>query len=323
MKLKKLFLFLVCFALQSVSQETDTLPLVPSPETFLLKGYVEGTDSVFNITNSDYLNISLECSQKLKVSIHSIPQTIYIKIDSTYNDTAANLTIKGLSPNTIYYLYNVHGKLFSITTDESGSFSFQQDLRSLGMVWIQPRPSTLYLKTAANQITGWFDDQGTQITDNSVAWNPISRAASINTSINQTIYIQLDNVTLEGNNFSLTGIQRSGNGININTKNVTVRNLTISNFSTGAFITGDSITIESCYFKNISTGIHSNSGNGNVYRNNIFQGLDLGLSIDNASDIVDENQFIGQTAYPYGIMVSSSGKPVDIKTTRFKVLVME
>lgn len=82
--------------LLSFAQE---LPLEPP-----MPGMVKGTGAHFEITDSQYLNVSLQSTEEITVSLESIPKIISINI-GPLAATSTTLTLSGIEPNTSYYKY--------------------------------------------------------------------------------------------------------------------------------------------------------------------------------------------------------------------------
>ncbi|MHC4745107.1 MAG: hypothetical protein ACYS8Z_24590, partial [Planctomycetota bacterium] len=108
-------------------------------------GTVEGTGTSFEITDSNYLNITLESSELLNLMMESVPRMIVIHIDAAEEATSTEITLGGFEPETTYYKYeDSHQNEVNFNTDEDGSYSFTQDLTEPHLVFIQPQPSTRY-----------------------------------------------------------------------------------------------------------------------------------------------------------------------------------
>lgn len=109
-------------------------------------GVVEGTGMHFAVTDSEYLNITLDSSKDIQTRIESAPEMIVLEIKASDTDTSSLLTLSGLSPDTTYHKYqdNYHNYA-PFTTDKNGAFSFEQDLSQNHILFIQPRKSTKYI----------------------------------------------------------------------------------------------------------------------------------------------------------------------------------
>ena len=125
------------------------------PEEFLhLSGIVEGTGTHFEIADSEYLNLILDSSESVTVRIESIPEIITINIESDSPASAAEITISGFEPETTYHKYEDDFHNHEVfTTDSDGKYKYRQILKQPYIVFIQPRPSTIFLDN-----DGWHPD---------------------------------------------------------------------------------------------------------------------------------------------------------------------
>lgn len=195
---------------------------IPGLELPQLPGTVEGTGTHFTVTDSSYLNLTLDSIESIKLRMESAPEMVTMFIESTSSTTLTQITLTGFSPNTTYYKYedNYHN-LTAFTTDASGSYSYTQDLSQLHLVFIQPRASTKFIKD---------DATGGDCASIGI-WNQLTKTCTLTQNINQTIQIDNNGVTLDGNNYKIASTAASGSGIYVSGKNsVTLKNLTIDNF---------------------------------------------------------------------------------------------
>ena len=117
-----------------------------------LPGTVEGVGSHFVITNSSYLNVTLDSSEMINLRMESVPEMVTLFIESSSSAIATQVIFTGFNPNTTYYKYedNYHN-LTAFIADSSGYYSYTQDLSQPHLVFIQPRTSTKFIK---DDITG-------------------------------------------------------------------------------------------------------------------------------------------------------------------------
>ena len=197
-----------------------------------MPGVAAGEDSHFQITDSDYLNITLDSSEIIRLRIESVPNVITMRLEPvSASATSTQITMTGLAPDTAYFKYedNYHN-LTPITSDENGSFSYAQDLSRPHLVFIQPKKSTKFI---SNDATG--GDCATIGT-----WDPVTLTCTLTTDLAETVEIDSDSVTLDGGGHGTKGSD-TGNGVYLDTRSgVTIRNMRIENFSYGVNLNNSS-----------------------------------------------------------------------------------
>lgn len=235
---------------------------IASAET-TVSGVLEAEGTHFALTDSDYLNISLESTELIHVRLESVPQIVTMEIrESTSTATTTTITMSGFSPNTTHYKYedNYHN-LIIFTTDESGTYSYVQNIETPHLVFIQTHKSTKFLR-----------DDATGGDCSSVGiWNTISKICTLTQNLFETIQIDSSNIILDGNNFTLSGFH-TGAGVFMNGKSgVTITNLNITNFSFGTrLFNSDNNRLINNHFTNIDgqgmtfSNSHSNIVTGNA-----------------------------------------------------------
>ena len=212
-------------------------------------GVTQGEETHFQISDSDYLNISLHSTEIIKLKLESVPEMITMRIAPTLTlATSTQITIIGFLPHTTYYIYedNYHN-LVEILSDENGAYSYTQDISKSHRVFIQPRKSTKFIKN--NATGGNCASIGT--------WDPATLTCTLANDLTETVQIDSDGITLDGAGHTMTG-SNTGNGIYLYEKSgVTIKNLVIKNFSYG--ITLDTSSRNSVYDNNVSVDIVRNS----------------------------------------------------------------
>lgn len=220
---------------------------------FQIRGKIEGTGTHFKVKNSDCLNITLESTKLIKVVLESMPEMVTLRIEPTSRTPSTSITISGFMPLTTYYKYedNYHNQT-AFKTDKGGKYSYKQDISSPHLVFFQPRPSTIYLTA-----TGWSQNVGT--------WN--GSTATLTQNVNETIEIDVDNVTLDGNNYTITGNNLGGLGILLSGRTgITIKNVKICDFQQGIYLyNSDKNAILQNTISHCITGIHlDNSSDNNL-----------------------------------------------------------
>ena len=227
-------------------------------QTTNLFGAMYGEGLHFAITDSEYLNVSLESSEPITLRMESVPNIVTLAIDATKSSAiTTTITMGGLLPNTIYYKYSdSYHNLTTFTTDTNGAFFYTQDISIPHIVFIQPHKSTKFIRD---------DATGGDCTTFGI-WNPITQTCTLTQNLFETVQIDSDNITLDGNNFTLSGFH-TGSGIYMNGRsNVTLKNLRIENFSYGVSVyNANNILIEhNNFISNASQAIVLSNSNANT-----------------------------------------------------------
>lgn len=184
------------FAEKAILQEAPSF-------VFKTHGTLEGSGTRFELTDSSYLNITLDSSEPIHLTIRSVPETIIMTIESIASASSANITINGLLPLTIYYKYeDDYHYLAKFTTDETGKYSYSQDISQKHRIFIQPRTSTRYI--VDNETGGDCPLIGN--------WDYGTKTCTLTTSLTQAIEIDSNGITLDGNGKNIDG-NSSGNGV--------------------------------------------------------------------------------------------------------------
>ncbi|MBI4812041.1 hypothetical protein HY798_01120 [Candidatus Falkowbacteria bacterium] len=76
----------------------------PGPEPSV-PGTVGGTGSHFEITDSEYLNVSLQSTEEITVLLESAPKIISLHLKASTSTNSAILAIKGLELNKTYHQF--------------------------------------------------------------------------------------------------------------------------------------------------------------------------------------------------------------------------
>lgn len=195
-----------------------------------LHGRIEGTGTYFEITDSEYLNITLQSSEPVNLTLESVPEMIEMDIEAAEGATSSEITLTGFLPSTTYYKYedDYHNSL-ALTTDDNGSYTYVQDLSEPHLVFIQTQPGTIFLSAS-----GWDDGYGS---DPGVGtWDQLTQTGTLIIDVSETIQIDDDNLTLDGDGFTITG-PGWGHGVHANSRaGVTIKNLNVQGFSHGIYI---------------------------------------------------------------------------------------
>ncbi|OGE84530.1 MAG: hypothetical protein A3B23_01445 [Candidatus Colwellbacteria bacterium RIFCSPLOWO2_01_FULL_48_10] len=285
---------------------------------FTLPGTVRDTAKHFSITDSEYLNISIDSSEIIEAQIESVPHMILIHLEPSITAISSQITIKNLEPNTTHWWHqDTHRSSTPFTTDLTGSYTYTQDLTERHLVFIKPEPSTKYITD--NATGGDCTTIGT--------WNSSTKTCTLTTNLTETIQIGASGITIDGANHTITG-SYTGYGIFVNGyNNETIKNIDISRFSYGIYLNnsnnssitninihnGIGIQIYNCSNCTLSNNTVSNSGpgirldysNSNYLANNSATSGNWGIFLYSSNS----NTLTSNTAsnnYGYGIVLNSS-----------------
>lgn len=275
-------------------EATQVDPLTASPETAepqreekpdpteikTIPGITKGTGAHFEITDSQYLNLSLESSSPVELALESVPEMVTIDFEANLLTPTVEITLTGFPPEAKYHLYqDSYENHREIVTDKNGVLTFTQDLILKHHVFIQPRPST---KNLSDNATG-----GDCLLIGN--WNQLIKTCTLSKDLSESISITSHGITLDGNGHKLTGT-KTGYGVQIsNRNNITVKNLTVENFLMGIYLsgsTGDNF-FNNLIKDNSHSGIYGyyraigNTFSGNIITGNTYFGINLVYLSDN------------------------------------------
>jgi len=262
--MKKLIVCLSVFSL--------TLPFLPGvvlaeeqpPEGAFAPGQIEGTGTLFEITDSAYLNIRLTSQTEITVRMESYPRIVSIMFFRSGDAGNASITIAGLEPSTTYYMYEDDlENVTAFTTDTSGKYAFEQDTSVEHLVFIQPEKSTKLIRDDATG--GDCTSIGT--------WDNLSKTCTLSVDMGETVQISGSNITLDGNGRALTGTG-TGNGVYVtrDSHNVKIINLTTNNFSNGIYVlSSNNVVITGTIATNNYNGFYLSGVNGSDVSNCVLQ----------------------------------------------------
>lgn len=237
------------------------------PDILQVPGRLEANGTLFEMNNSEYLNITLNTSEPINIILESIPEIVTMNVDSINGASSTIITMSGFLPNTTYHKYedNYHAHKTFIT-DVNGNHTYEQDLSIEHLVFIQPKSSTKFISDNA---TG-----GDCISIG--IWEPSEKTCTLTTDLAETIQIDSDDIILDGNGHVLTG-SKTGRGVYFaDRKYVTIKNLNVTQFSVG-------IEIYNSSFSNIK----ENNAFNNIYDFRIIYSNDNEI-INNAASVGDD-----------------------------------
>lgn len=264
-----------------------------------LPGTIEGSGTVFEVTDSEYLNVWLWSSEVVYAELESIPEMVTMHIESGSEAIATEVVVGGLQPDTTYYKYeDSYENVVSFTTGGDGTYGYVQDVCVPHLVLIQPSASTLIIRD--DMVGGDATLIGT--------WDWTTKTCTLTTDVYETIQIRGSGITLDGNGHTITGYG-TGAGVYVygvtvaGGDNVTVKNVSISGFSYGVYLYGSSYgTVADNSISNCSYAIYMRPDTthaticGNATSNNAYAGI-RGWDLAEGPYVITENTSSGDGYY--------------------------
>jgi parallel beta-helix repeat protein len=237
--------------------------------------WIESNGTYFEIANSEYLNITLTSSENVQIFLESVPRIVSFSIEAESTTTSTTITLTGFEASKTYYRYQDGYLQEEFTTDESGSYSYTQDISINYHVYIQEEPSTLY----------------------------ISSDYTFTGDIYEPIVVDADNIVIDGNDFTLQGAG-SGYGIYMNGRlGVTIKNVVMNDFSYGIWLFSSS---DNTVIGNTVSGmhwsffLHSSSNRNTVSGNTVSDGY-YGIVMHKSGSNILRNNVIVSNTYNFGV----------------------
>ncbi len=231
---------------------------------YLIPGRIQDTGTLFEITDSEYLNVSLESSEEITALLESAPKTISLIIESSESADSTDLTISNLETKKTYYKYeDSYKNEVEFVASKKGKYTWTQDLTESHHVWFQEEQGTIFIPEDCSTYGTW--DSGTS-------------TCTLTQDLTESVEITANGTTLDCNNHSITGSE-SGLGINlIYKRDIVVEECNVTNFSEGIRLWGS----------------HSNTLSNNMINSNVWDGIDLYGSDNNTiSDNIIPDNFDG------------------------------
>jgi len=238
---------------------------------------IEGTGTHFEVNNSEYLNIVLDSSETITLRLESVPEMVTMHIEPASDATSTQITISGFSPSATYYKYeDDYHNLVEFTTDGKGSYLWTQDLSQSHLVFIQPRKSTKFINDNATGGDCYLIG----------IWDSATKTCTLTTDVYETIQIDSNYITLDGNGHMITGTG-TGDGVYLPWRRtgVTIKNLNVKNFSIGIFLWYSSYnTVTNNTALNNFYGIALTGSSNNTLTNNTVSNNTEGIGIHAGSN---------------------------------------
>ncbi|MCD4844838.1 MAG: hypothetical protein K8R25_10165 [Methanosarcinales archaeon] len=104
-----------------------------------LDGILNSNGTYFALNNSTYLDIILESSDPIELTLRSVPEMVTMRIEPILGSTSTQITLHGLVPLTTYHKYeDDYHNLTVFTADANGDYTYLQDLTRQHFVFIIP-----------------------------------------------------------------------------------------------------------------------------------------------------------------------------------------
>jgi parallel beta-helix repeat protein len=185
---------------------------------------IEKTGTYFEITNSQYLNVSITSSEVIYMILFAPTNMIDYAIESANGANSTTLTLDNMQPHAAYYMFeDSYRNEKGFQTDEKGSYTYIQDLSQKHHIFVQQKRGTIY----------------------------IDKSTILYSDVHDTIEIDADNIWLDLNGFSV--IAGGWIGVFLNGRShVTIMNGTIRDCDpAGIYADGShSITIDNVTVSN-------------------------------------------------------------------------
>jgi hypothetical protein len=286
------------------------------------RGAVAGFGTHFEVTNSDWLNVTVASTRPIQLSVNSIPARIEMRIMPGAAAGVAEITLGGLLPNTVYWRYDgTNATGAPISSDASGRYTFSHDLSGALAMKIQPAKSTYTIYDDPTGNGGFCSSIG--------QWLPVSKTCLLAQDVNESIFVS-SGVTLDGMGHTVTlpdwGL------VQVTGDHNTVKNLTIQGSAPqqgrgillidAPYSVVDNVTVIGRYialeaYRSPDSTIQSSTFSGQVYsavnlsdrtvvRDNAFSGPqaregDYGLFVQGVTgSVVSGNDFSG---FAFGTML--------------------
>ena len=235
-----------------------------------MDGEARGHGKKFKVKDSHYADVVLESSTPITAEIKSIQNLIVIRTETA--DGQIVLSLSNLPKNTTYFKYiDSLRTAEEMKTDSSGLLTFNLDTSNPHIIFLQTKKSTRFIND---------DATGGNCTAIGI-WTASTKTCNLNQDLTETIEIESDDITLDGNGHTLTG-SNTGNGIFVNERTgVTIKNITVKDFSNGIYITGGSGTkVQNVNVADSVDAIEMESHSGGLIENSSLSGSSGSLNAD-------------------------------------------
>ena len=286
----KIVVFLFCLVVLAMAVPHFVLGEVASRPQFeraseeaFSNGKISGEGTFFEITDSEYLNVTLTSVEPIKVFLESVPEIIGLSIEAGNGVGVTELTLTGLEPNKSYYKYQDSYKNEAVfVSNELGNYTWEQDIAVPHHIWLQEVPvveaprmlsrslsfASVESEEPALPVTVFFPEQCAEYG----AWDEATLTCVLNQDINYDVEITDNNVTLNCDNHKISG--NFAFGINLNGRNgIGIKNCEVHGKYAGIKIySSTEILIEDCVVSSPSDAVYGLYSSGIILKNNSFDG---------------------------------------------------
>ena len=313
------------------NNQNNNFPSIP--------GQTSGIKTIFQVTDSDYLNITIQSTVVIEATVQSAPKVVSVVIQPNAVPST-QLTFFGFIPNKTYYRYDNSFKNETVfNTDNTGSFGFTQNISQGHHVWIQEIQGTKFIEDNA---TG---GNCTLIGN----WDNTTKTCVLNQDLTDNIEIVSNGITLDCDGHQLSdGFAWTSFAVLLNNRtNVTVKNCTINNatnainasFSDNNTFINNTTSGNSTSFRilssdnnTISNNTSSANGQGvalssfsqnNTVTNNNISDILFGITIDQSqSNTIEDNTIDGHSSTGVHITSFSISNTYLIISSQIMLLVL-
>jgi parallel beta-helix repeat protein len=232
--------------------------------------WVEGEGTDFELTNSPYLNVALSSSENIRVYLESLPRIVSLNIEAVDSATSTEITYSGFEPSTTYYRYQESYLQEAFTTDDTGSFTFTQDITTPHHVFIQDAEATIYIYSDGTVTPG-------------APIQVVGTTYTLTANVYESIYIQKSGITFDGGGHTITADYYYGI-YSPSLSDITITNAIISNSNIGIYLySSDNTIISYNTITNTLNGIFMNSyyssGSNTITENTILSSSYRGIYV--------------------------------------------
>jgi parallel beta-helix repeat protein len=252
---------------------------------------VSGIGTYFEITNSDYLNVTLGSTVTINVTLDSVPRVVDLTVRAVDGSTSTDISMTGFVPSMTYYRYQNGHLQESFVADADGNYYYTQDLTVPHHMYIQEVVSTKYIRD--NPTGGDCTLIGT--------WDSSTKTCILTTNVYESIYIMNSWITLDGNGYTVSSSGHTW-GIYVGgVSHITIKNVVIVGYSdTGirlqsshySIMSGNTIT-------NTFRGIWADSSDYSLVDGNTISPTDTGTWLRWSEYSTVSNNII--TGHKYGV----------------------
>ena len=210
-------------------------PSVTLAKSTFPKGYERDKGKEISVSDPLGWPISVKTSSYTGATIDSLPEMAVVRL-SPYNPwwrfwrslpATTTVIVSGLPKNTSLHIYTNGYREHQVEkTDSKGTLSLYFSSKPGIQYIIKSQPSTIRIA-----IDPLFGPPGGDCSNVGV-WDAALKKCTLTQNVGETIAIEDDSITLDGDGHNLTG-PGTGDGVYVDVANATVKNLSVSNFARG------------------------------------------------------------------------------------------